>query len=178
MTFSGVAVNFLNNQAKGGEGGSGGDAGAALGGKGGNGQTGGRGGNASAANGGNGGQSGGSVGGGIDVQFGGTLTLSPRQGAKKGSKQSGATDSITGNQAFDASNGPGGLAGTATAGSGGTPGGANGDTVPGSNGSTSTFEQGLGGGIATFGTTTADNTNITDNFASTGDNDVDGTFSM
>jgi hypothetical protein len=37
---------------------------------------------------------------------------------------------------------------------------------------------GVGGGIATFGTAIIDNTIITDNTASTNDNDVDGTLTM
>jgi hypothetical protein len=80
----------------------------------------------------------------------------PEEIARRESKQTSPTDSITGNQTPSASNGPGGLAGSTMAPTGGSPSGASGKIVGALNGSTSTFEQGLGGGIATFGTATAD----------------------
>ena len=62
------------------------------------------------------------------------------------------------------------------AGLGGSPLGALGHVTAGQNGSVDTFTVGVGGGIATFGNTTIDNTMITGNTASTNDNDVDGTI--
>ncbi len=99
----------------------------------------------------------------------GTLTINPRLGAKKGSKQAKATDFITGNIAASASGGQAGAGGGATA-------AGNGTATPGQPGATGLFGVGIGGGVATFGTAKADNTTITGNHASTNDNDVDGTI--
>jgi len=65
-------------------------------------------------------------------------------------------------------------------GAGGDPGGAMGSTaVPGQPGTNGFAGFGLGGGIAINGPgkATIDDTTITGNTASSGDNDVDGTFS-
>ena len=62
------------------------------------------------------------------------------------------------------------------AGTGGSPGGASGKIVTALSGSTCTFEEGIGGGIATFGNTTIVIPTITGNFALTADNNVDGTI--
>ena len=83
---------------------------------------------------------------------------------------------ITANQAFSASGGQAGAAGSTTAGTGGSLLGVNGTATPGSAGATDLFSVGIGGGIATFGTANIDNTTITGNHASTNDNDVDGTI--
>ena len=56
------------------------------------------------------------------------------------------------------------------------PSGANGTVLTGQNGTVDPFTVGVGGGIATFGNTTIDNTSITGNHADTNDNDVDGTI--
>ena len=70
-------------------------------------------------------------GGAIDNAQMGVLTINPELGAKKGSKQSKATDLVTGNQANSGAGGSGGGAGTATAGTGGMTGGQNGTPTPG-----------------------------------------------
>ena len=172
-------MNFTNNQANGGIGGMGGRGGFGQGGNGGNGGLGGSGGSGTGGNGGNGGVGGSGLGGGIFNQTTGTLTIQPRLGAKKGSKQSKATDTITGNQA---NRGLGGAVGSgearkpareehraasqalpslATAGTAGVSG------------------VGVGGGLDLLpgGTVVIDDTTITGNQASTSDNDVSGTFS-
>ena len=175
-TFTGVTVNFTKNQVRGGVGGNGGNGRDAKGGNGGNGQTGGTGGSTLGGDGGNGGESGIGEGGGILVDVSGTLKIDPRLGAKKGSKQAKATDQITGNQAFDSGAGSPGHASSVGIGLGGTPLAPNGTVLAGQNGTVDTFTVGVGGGIATFGDTTIDNTTITGNFASTNDSDVDGTI--
>jgi len=101
-SFNGVTVNFSNNEAAGGRAGNGGDGGNhAFGGFGGSAVNGpgGSGGNATGGNGGNASSNGTAGGGGITVAGQGTLSLEPRLGAKKGSKQANATDLITGNSA-------------------------------------------------------------------------------
>ena len=113
-------------------GGSGGDGGNdAFGGFGGSGADGpgGNGGSATAGNGGNGTFNGVAEGGGIFVGQSGTLVLKPRLGAKKGSRESKATDLITSNAAVHAAVGAAGLAGgSVAAGQGG------GGSKPGTNG--------------------------------------------
>ena len=108
----------------------------------------------------------------------GSLILNPRLGAKKGSKQSKATDSITGNQAFAASGGAtAGAAGTAIAGLGGTTNGSAGTATPGHNGSVFEIDEAIGGGLAVAGDAvgaTVDFTSITLNRADTNFNDVVG----
>ena len=165
VTFTGVTVNFTSNQARGGFGGNGGNGRDAKGGNGGNGVTGGNGGETLGGDGGNGGESGIGEGGGIQVDVSGKLTINPRLGAKKGTKQAKATDQITGNDAFASGAGAPGHAGSVAVGLGGTPTGANGTVLVGPNGTVDTFTVGVGGGIATFGDTTIDNTNITGNHA-------------
>ena len=106
------------------------------------------------------------------VDLSGNLTLNPRLGARKGSKQAKATDLITANQAFDR------LARRARRGTrpsaGGTPILVRGRRHPGQNGSIDTFAVGAGGGIANVGTATIDNTTISGNSASTSNDDVLG----
>jgi hypothetical protein len=87
--------------------------------------------------------------------------------------QSGkATDTITANTAASATGGAGGSGGGATAGIGQS----NGTATPGQSGATDLFSVDIGVVVATFGTAQADNTTITDNHASTNDNNVDGTI--
>ena len=130
------------------------------------------GGNATSGNGGNGGEGGIGQGGGISNTYHelGPLTIDPELGATKGSKQALATDEITGNEAQLGEAGTPGKAGLALAASAG-------QATQGSPGTVDTFTVGIGGGIATWGTAKIDNTAITGNFASTNDNDIDGTFS-
>ena len=109
-------MNFTSNQANGGFGGIGGVGAEGVGGDGANGSPhGGNGGNAFGGNGGNGGNAGNADGGAINNLASGILTIKPRLGAKKGSKQSKATDLITGNSAHAESGGrwrkPGGRPG-------------------------------------------------------------------
>ena len=78
--------------------------------------------------------------------------------------------------AFASGGGSPGHASTRRIGLGGSPSGADGTVLPGQNGTGDTFTVGVGGGIATFGNTTIDNTSITGNTPSTNDNDVDGTI--
>jgi hypothetical protein len=106
--------------------------------------------------------------------------IAPRQGAKKGSKQSKATDTITANEA---NAGPGGGRegeGTAIAGLGGSPGGHAGTATPGAFGAGGAAGNGIGGGLNLTGGghATIDNTTRTGNHATTTDNDVHGTFSL
>jgi len=164
-SFTGVTVTFTSNQAASGNGGAGGAAagGVAQG-------------SATGGDGGDGGEGASGVGGGIFNATTGTLTLEPRLGAKKGSKQAKATDLITTNQALAGSGGQGGAGGSATAGGGISPFGIHGVATPGQPGATDLFSVGVGGGIANFGTVHIDNTIITGNHASTNDNDVDGTI--
>ncbi len=171
-----MTVNFSNNQAQSGVGGVGGAGGSGTGGSGGTGNGGGgSGGNATGGTGGAGGEGGTGIGGGIFNAVTGTLTINPRLGAKKGSKQAKATDVITANLAASASGGLAGAGGGATGGIGIVPGG-NGTATPGQPGAADLFSVGVGGGIATFGTTHIDNTLITGNHASTNDPNVDGTI--
>ena len=95
-----------------------------------------------------------------------------------GSKQSKATDTVTGNQANRGPGGAGGLAGGVVAGDGGTPHGTAGAAFPGSPGAAGVAGVGVGGGLDLLpgGTVVIDNTTITGNTASTTDNDVSGTF--
>jgi hypothetical protein len=183
-SFTGVTVNFSSNQATGAVGGNGAGGGVAVAGRGGNAAPGGVdpvgggfGGSAVGGNGGIGGESGIGIGGGVFVANTGSLTLKPRLGAKKGSKQAGATNVITANQANAGSAGGAGPGGSATLGAAGTPGGISGRATPGDNGSVDTFSAGVGGGIAIIGTALIDNTTISGNHATTSDPDVDGTFS-
>src|SRR5262249_8057856 len=119
-------------------------------------------------------------GGGIFNTAAGTLTIQPRLGAHKGSKQSKATDTITGNQANRGFGGSGGPAGGVSAGAGGSPGGSAGAAFPGSNGAAGVAGVGIGGGLdlVTRGTAPDRDTTITGNTASTTDNDVSGTFTI
>ena len=113
VSFTGVTVNFTANEVAGNDGGDGGDGGRGFGGNGGNGASGSNGGNGTAGNGGDGGEGGGGIGGGIANFAGGNLTIQPRFGAKKGSKQSRATNVITANLAVAGLGAAGGAAGVA-----------------------------------------------------------------
>ncbi len=175
VSFTGVTVNLSNNTAQSGFGGVGGVGGSALGGTGGNGDPGRTGGNATGGTGGAGGEGATGAGGGIFNATTGNLTLKPRLGAKKGSKQAKSTDTITTNNALSASGGLAGAGGGATAGTGQIP-GDDGTATAGQSGATDLFSVGIGGGVATFGTFHADNTTITGNHASTNDDNVDGTI--
>jgi hypothetical protein len=162
-----VTVTFTSNQAASGNGGNGGAGGAATGG--------GAQGSAPGGDGGDGGEGARGVGGGIFNATTATLTLQPRLGAKKGSKQARANDVITANQALAGSGGQGGAGGGATAGGGISPFGINGVATSGQPGANNPFSVGVGGGLANFGTAHVDNTIITGNHASTNDPNVDGT---
>ncbi len=171
-------MNFTSNEVGANVGGDGGDGGAGFGGQGGNGASGNNGGNGNAGNGGAGGSSGAGFGGGAENSNGGSLTIEPRLGAKKRSKQSKATDSITANQARTTLGATGGAAGAPQAGAGGSPNGAAGVTQAGNAGATAAPSTGIGGGLELFagGTAIIDNTTITGNTAATTGNNVDGTF--
>ena len=108
----------------------------------------------------------------------GILVIAPRQGAKRGSRQFKAVDSITSNLSNSGQNGLGGSAGSASGGLGAS-GGRSGTAAAGQPGATNVMPGlGLGGGLDLFigGNVTLSNTNVTGNHASTGDNDVSGTF--
>ena len=142
--------------------------------------AGGNGGNATGGDSGGANASGYASGGGITVDSAGTLFLEPRQGAKKGHKQFGATDLITGNSATP---GAAGTAGTPTGniapgtGGGTNPPGHNGILTLGQPGQVSTLKQSVGGGIAISGTAHgATHTSVTGNSAFRFP-DIDGTFS-
>ena len=109
---------------------------------------------------------------------GATLVIAPRLGALPGSKQSKATNTITGNQATAGPAGAGGAGGSAFAGAGGSM-AARGGVIPGKAGKAGTAGMGIGGGLDLIagGHATIDNTTVTGNHASTSDNDVAGTFS-
>ena len=177
-SFSGITVDFRTNSAGTGVGGRGGNGGLGIGGNGGIGTLGGDGFSGSGGNGGNGGFGGDGLGGAIFDAKSATLVLAPRLGAKKGSKQFKATDTISANQANQGSGGRGGAAGGAIGGQGQTPGGPAGQAFPGIAGVAGVEGVGLGGGLDFFpgGDVTIDNTNITGNNASTADNDVSGNF--
>jgi hypothetical protein len=130
--------------------------------------------------GGNGGDGGNGGGGAINNLASGVLTINPRLGAKKGSKQFKATDVITGNSAHAGPGSAGGSLGVAQAGTGGSPSGAAGTSFPGHFGTAGTAGTGVGGGLdlITGGTVVIDNTTISGNSATTTDNDVHGTFSV
>ena len=115
-------------------------------------------------------------GGGIFNAITATLTIKPRHGAKKGSKQAKATDVITANLAPSRLGRAGGAGGSATGGLGKRPGGNGTRATPGQPGATEIFSVGIGGGIATFGTAIRRQYDITGNQASTTDPDVDGTI--
>ena len=123
-----------------------------------------------------GGLGGEAFGGGLFNANNTTLVLNPRLHSRKGSQQSKATDLITLNQALLAAGGAFGTGGSATAGQGGSPGGAAGTAKPGATGQAHPLSIGAGGGIFTVATATVDFTMITGNFASSLDNDVDGTI--
>ena len=178
--FTGVTVSFRANEVAGNNGGDGGDGGSGFGGKGGNGASGGNGGDGSAGNGGAGGFGSGGEGGAIANFAGGNLTIKPRLGAKKGSKQSRATNLITANQAIAGPGAPGGAAGQAGGGLGGASGGAAGLAHPGNPGPNELAGAGIGGGLylSNGGTVSIDDTTVTANTATTSHSDVSGTFTM
>src|SRR5262249_20958973 len=129
-----------------------------------------------------GGAGGNGLGGGVFNATSGILTIAPRQGARKGSRQSQSTNTITANQANRGLGGSGGTGGGASGRNGQGPGGAAGQTFPGfpgAQGPGGLPDTGLGGAfhIATESKATIDNTTVTANVASTGGNDVSGTFS-
>jgi hypothetical protein len=91
-----------------------------------------------------------------------------------------AVNTITGNQAFLGLGSSGGAAGGASAGNGGVLRGFPGTAEPGTPGVAGVNGVGIGGGLDLFpnGIVRIDTTNVTGNFASTGDNDTSGTFSV
>ena len=162
-----------------GNGASGGAGGTAAGGFGRNATAGGAGGNATGGEGGDGGFGSFGIGGGIHNADNASLLINPRLHARKGSKQSKATDLITSNQALAGSGGGSpGSGGSATAGAGGNPGGANGVATHGPNGVAHPLSIGAGGGIFAVATAVIDFTSITGNLASSLDNDVDGSVTQ
>jgi hypothetical protein len=173
-SFTGVTVNFTSNQASGGAGGLGGAGGFGSGGAGGAGVRGGNGGDGLGGNAGNGGGGGNGLGGAIFNANTAALTIAPRLGAKKGSKQSNASDTITANQAILGAGGRGGLGGGASAGNGGAPNGSAGTASTGTAGLGAVSGVGDGGGLTRFlgGSVTIDSTNITGDNASTAGNEV------
>ncbi len=177
-SFLGITVNLVANQASGGTGGAGGQGGLGAGGDGGDGFSGGNGGSALGGDGGNGNNGGNGEGGAVFNDPSSTLTINPTKGAKKGSKQSKATDLVTANHALGGFAGAAGPAGQPHVGIGRAPGGADGTEFLGKAGSPGSGGTGAGGGLylSSGGTATIDNANITGNQASTSDNDVFGTF--
>ena len=111
-SLTGVTVNFQSNSATGAGGGHGGAGGFSSGGEGGIGTTGGYRFSGVGGTGGDGGVGNAGLGGAIFNATTGTLTIAPRTGARRGSKQSKSTDTITANQAIG---GPAGLAGAGEA---------------------------------------------------------------
>jgi hypothetical protein len=174
VSFIGVTISITNNQASGGAGGRGGTGGLAAGGDGGSGVVGGRGGDADGGSGGQGGSGGRGSGGGIFNTKSAILTIDPRLGTRKGSRQAKATDTITGNQATGGTGGEGGSGGAASVGRGGTPNGAIGRSNQGVSRTSASPGAGLGGGLAreSSANVTINNTNITGNTASTNGDDV------
>ncbi len=164
---------FSTNAAGGGGGGSGGTGGNALGGNGSSPTSGGDGGNAVGGNGGDGGGGGSGFGGGIASD--GSLTIAPRPGTKKRSKQGSATSTITGNSTLASSGGQGGAGGTGTA---GTPGGTTVNQANGTAGKNGESGTGSGGGVAVGGNTTDPSTTITGNHADTSNDNVLSDFSF
>jgi hypothetical protein len=116
------------------------------------------------------------LGGGIFNATGAKLTLDPRLGARKGSRQSKAVDNVTANQANRGLGGPGGQGGDGFGGSGGRLNGAAGAGLAGPAGPAGLAGAGVGGGVVrdTSLIVTINNTNITGNTASTTGNDVGG----
>ena len=114
-------------------------------------------------------------GGGIWIDKSATLTIDPRLGAKKGTKQSRASNTITGNQANRGLGGPGGGVAGATVGKGGAPDGPPGrELFLGQAGDAGASGAGIGGGVVRFssGNVTLANTSIKGNNASTAGDDV------
>jgi hypothetical protein len=177
--FTGITVQFLNNQANGSEGGRGGDGGTGSGGQGGIGVDGGNGFTGAGGDGGKGQFGDGGIGGAIDNEFFALLVIAPRENTSKGSRQSHAVDSITGNEVNGAPGGAGGAGGRGIGGPGMSPGGFAGQSIPGKAGAAGAADSGSGGGLILDpqGTAIIDNTNITGNTAAGSENDVDGSFS-
>jgi hypothetical protein len=169
-SFTGVTVDFTTNQATGAIGGQGANGGEAFGEIGGNGLPAGSNANATGGNGGNAGNGGIGQGGGLFNTTTGALVIEPRLGAKKHSKQTNATDTITGNKASAGGAGSPGAGGLAHVAAGAT-------ATNGTAGPAASAGVGVGGGIVNVGTATIDNTTISGNTATTNDNDIDGTFS-
>jgi hypothetical protein len=182
-SFTTIALNLTSNQAIGSRGTPGGNGGSGIGSNGGlalEGGSGGPAGNALGGNGGNGGAGGNALGGGALNASTGTLVIAPRLGAKKGSKQSKSTSTITDNQAIGGPDGNGGLGGPAVAGSSGAPNPHPGSATPGLAGRPGTPSEGIGGGLnlVAGGHVTLDNTTVATNSASTSNPDIFGTFSQ
>jgi hypothetical protein len=114
------------------------------------------------------------LGGAIFNALTASLTIDPRLGAKKGSRQSKATDVITANQANRGLGGKGGLGGTGFGGLGGQPNGAIGLFLNGTTGADGAPGTGLGGGLVQSPTMAVviKNITITGNTALTANNDV------
>jgi hypothetical protein len=181
--FTGITVDFRANQANSGAGGRGGAGGFGRGGAGGDGAGGGNGFDGDGGLGGDGGSRGNGMGGGIYTGSHASLTIDPRLGARRGTPQSRATDTITANQANRGLGNGGGAGGGASAGHGGDgdgdPGDADGSpgmAFPGMAGAVGVSGRGIGGGVAQAAgvNVSIGHTNITGNTASTRDNDLAG----
>jgi hypothetical protein len=168
-SFTGVTVNFGANQAQCAPGGRGG-----AGAKGTGGDAGSKAGDAAGGDGGPGGASGSGLGGGIFNAKNATLMIDPRLGARKGSQQASATNTITGNKSNRGIGGPAGAGGAATAGKGVAGKVPDGTAKPGKVGVGAVAGTGIGGGLERIpgSSVTIANTNITGNSASTAGNDV------
>jgi len=151
--LQGITLDLRGNTAANGiaaGGGIGGNASSGYGGDGFAGASGGAGGSARAGDGGSGGFGAISFGGGIYNGGAGTLLINPRLGAPRGSGQSKATNTLSGNASLTAAESAGGKAGTPTVGLGGSGStqGASGTPTPGLDGMNSTQGNSFGGGVS------------------------------
>jgi hypothetical protein len=179
-SFTGMTVNFTEDQATSGSGGNGANGGDATGGNGGDASTGPgiRGGDASSGIAGIGGAGGSGQGGGINNVATGRLTIDPSQGVRKNSSQAKAIGVITANSANAASAGPTGNSGRASGGLGGKPAGNTGKATEPTASAVVPPSVGIGGGVSNSGTATIVNTPISRNNAATSGSDVNGPISM
>jgi hypothetical protein len=90
-----MTVNLNANESNGGSAGNGGEGGTGIAGAGGFADIGGAGGSAGGSDGGSGGTGGDALGGAISNATTGILTIKPRSGARRGSKQFRATNLVT-----------------------------------------------------------------------------------
>ena len=163
------------NEANGGAGGKGRAGEIGIGGRGGDGAHGGAGGAGIGGFAGTGGIGGNGAGGGIWIDGAATISIAPRLGVRKGSKQSRASDTITANQANQGPGGPGGGVAGASVGQGGAPNGSPGvDLFPGQAAVAGVSGVGTGSGVVLLpgSRATIVNARIRGNNASNPGNDV------